>query len=220
MRLIVYTSVLGATDPLHEPRCASDAEFVCFTDQPIESDRWSVVRMPVQAAPSRATRILKCNPQLLFPEADAWLWIDAAFELLQPPERIVAASTAGIVGMRHPDRRRIVDECEAIIKAGKGLAAPTRAQLAAYQAEGWDTDADPQDGITNGGFLLRRNIGAVRHFNRLWDAEVQDRTLRDQMSIDYCAWRAGVAIEHLPGHVRKNAWARLHILRGKRTNDF
>lgn len=219
MRLIVYTAVLGKTDPLHEPRCASDAEFVCFTDQPIESDRWTIVRMREQATPSRATRVLKCNPDLLFPDADAWLWLDAAFTLLVAPERIAAATQAEMAGMRHPDRVRIADECEAIIKARKGLAAPTRAQLAAYQAEGWDTDESPQDGITNGGFLLRRNSEAVRRFNRLWDAEVQGRTLRDQMSIDYCAWRAGVEIEHLPGHVRRNEWARLHILRGKRTND-
>src|SRR5690606_6205363 len=117
-------------------------------------------------------------------------------------------------------RARIKDECEAIIRAGKAKPEAVRAQLAAYQADGWDTDDNPQRAITNGGFMLRRHTERVVRFNEVWHHEVQTRTLRDQMSLDYCAAKVGLPIDYFPGDVTANKFVRRLLYPHKPTNDF
>ena len=86
--MIVYTTVFGKTDPLHEPRCKSGWRFVCFTDQNITARRWEVVRVPTLERPARECRRLKLLPHLTFPQASISLWIDCCFTLLVSPEVI------------------------------------------------------------------------------------------------------------------------------------
>lgn len=220
MTLVVYTCVFGDTDPLKDPRRPGGARFVCFTDQPIESKIWEIVRLPPQDRPKRACRTYKQPSHLVFPEATATLWVDAQIELVVDPEQVLRAHRGELTGFRHPRRRRITDECEAIIQSRKARPEDVRAQLAAYRADGWDTDDRPQSVITNGGFLLRRHTDRVKRFNELWHHEVQTRCLRDQMSIDYCAAKAGLPVDHFPGSVNGNPYCRLHLYRRKPTNDF
>jgi hypothetical protein len=218
--LVVYTCVFGDTDPLRDPLQPGRTRFVCFTDRPIKSRVWEIVRLPKRIAPKRACREYKQPSHLIFPDADATLWIDAQMILLVDPQQIAAQYPGEFTGFKHHKRQRIKDEAEAIIRAGKGKADAIHAQLAAYQAEGWDTEAEPQQAITNGGFMLRRHTERVKAFNDMWHHEVQTRTLRDQMSLDYCAARTGLQIDYFPGNVAQNPLARRLAYPHKPTNDF
>src|SRR5690606_25062110 len=93
-------------------------------------------------------------------------------------------------------------------------------QLAAYKEQGWDTDANPQRAITNGGCMLRRHTERVKRFNEAWHHEVQTRTLRDQMSLDYCAAKVGMPIAYFPGNMVQNPIGRRIHYPSKPTNDF
>ncbi len=44
-QLTVFTTVLGYTDPLHEPPSNSKARFICFTDCDIQSKGWQLVKI-------------------------------------------------------------------------------------------------------------------------------------------------------------------------------
>lgn len=220
MNLVVYTCVFGDTDPLRDPVRPGRTRFVCFTDQAVRSKVWEVVRLPAQVAPKRACRAYKQPSHLVFPDAVATLWIDAQIQLLADPLDLLRRFTGEFTGFRHHKRQRITEEAEAIIAAGKGKADAIHAQLAAYKADGWDTDAGPQQAITNGGFMLRRHTERVRRFNEMWHHEVQTRTLRDQMSLDYCAANAGLRIDYFPGTVNRSAFGRRHHYGSKPTNDF
>lgn len=217
---VVYTTVFGDTDPLREPRVKSSWRFVCFTDQRIRSSCWEIVRVPPTDTPKRECRRLKQPSHLVFPEADVTLWIDAQMVLIVPPEQLAKQYTGDFTGFKHHKRRRITDEAEAIIRAGKGKRHAIHAQLAAYKADGWDTDDNPQRAITNGGFLLRRHTDTVRAFNEAWHHEVQSRTLRDQMSLDYCAHKVGMKIDYFAGNMVFNPVAKRMHYPHKPTNDF
>lgn len=218
--LVVYTAVFGDTDPLRDPVRPGKTRFVCFTDQPVRSRVWEIVHLPKQDAPKRACRAYKQPSHLIFPEAAATLWVDAQIILTADPQAILQRFTGEFTGFRHHKRRRIRDEAEAIIRAGKGKADAIHAQLAAYKADGWDTDANPQQAITNGGFMLRRHTDRVKRFNDLWHHEVQTRTLRDQMSLDYCAAKVGLPIDYFPGDVTRNNYGKRALCPRKPTNDF
>lgn len=219
MNLVVYSCIFGDTDPIREPVNPGNTRFVMFTDQPIASKHWEIVRVPKLTAPKRESRKYKQPSHLTFRDADATLWIDAAFTLKVDPLEILARYPQEFVGFRHHKRNRITDEAPAIVRAGKGKADAINAQLAAYQAEGWDRDTNPQQAITNGGFMLRRHTDRVKRFNILWHGEVQSRTLRDQMSLDYCAWKVGMPIHYFDGNVNRNEFAQIHPLTTP-TNDF
>lgn len=165
VNLVVYTCVFGDTDPLRDPVIAGGSRFVCFTDQPIKSKVWEIVTLPKHDAPKRACRQYKQPSHLIFPDAEATLWLDAQFQLTADPMALLAKYGGEFTGFRHHKRNRITDECEAIIKAGKAKPEAVRAQLAAYKAQGWDTDANPQRAITNGGCMLRRHTDKVKRFN-------------------------------------------------------
>lgn len=218
--MIVYTTVMGRTDPLREPLNPGGVRFVCFTDQPLQSQHWEIVRVPVTDTPNRQSHALKQLSHAALPEAECTLWIDAAFVLRASPREILAQATQPVMGFKHPDRTRISQEAHAIARLKKARPDDVFAQLREYQAHGWDTDDNPQQHITNGGFLLRQHTPDVIFFNDVWHRHVQTRCLRDQMSIDYVAHRCGVAIGHFEGTVRKNAFATLHVMPGKKTTDF
>ena len=50
--------------------------------------------------------------------------------------------------------------------------------------------------------LLRRHTDRVRGFNEAWWAQLQQRSVRDQVSFPFVAWRAGVAVRAMPGTIR------------------
>lgn len=215
--MIVYTTVFGRTDPLHEPKVRGNARFVCFTDQPIESDNWEIVRLPKQEAPTRASRLTKALPHIQFPAAEWTLWMDANFTLLVDPESL--KQHGEFVNFVHPDRTRITDEAEAIIRLGKAKEDATRRQLAAYHAEGFDTDANPMTVLSCDGVILRRHTDAVKAVNEAWAQELRTHTLRDQMSLDYVCWKQGFSLSRWPGSHRSNPY--FHFTHYKRpVNDY
>lgn len=217
--MIVYTTVIGNTDELKEPLNPSGVRFVCFADRDIESRHWEIIRVEPTNTPNRQHHEIKqLSHECL--DCDVSLWIDAAFVLRVDPCEVMRAATRSITGFKHPDRTRISQEAHAIVKAGKGLEAQTFAQLNQYRADGWDTDKNPQQYITNGGFLLRFHTPEVIRFNEYWHNEVQTKTLRDQMSIDYSAHKTGVQIGHFRGTVRNNDYATLQVKPHKKVSDF
>jgi hypothetical protein len=101
------------------------------------------------------------------------------------------------------------DDPEALLQQ---LADPAliRHQLAEYRAAGFDTDLRPQTEASKTGALLRRHTPDVVVFNEAWATELRRFTYRDQMSIDYAAWRLGMTIRRWPGRVRDNPYFLFH----------
>ena len=195
--ITVFTAVFGHTDPLHEPVGDIPCRMVCYTDQPnLVSQRWEILRLPPQAAPTRAARRIKALSHL-YTDTPWSLWADASFVLAADPTTL--AMYGEFVAFRHHERARISDEAAAIIKLGKARAEDIKAQLAAYQAAGFDTAAHPQRELSENGLILRHHTPEVIALNELWCQETQTRSLRDQMSLDYCAWRLGLPIARWPG---------------------
>ena len=201
---VVYTTVFGNTDPLHEPQCKTNARFICFTDQDIKSKHWEIVKVSPTDKPATESRRYKCLPHLLFGD-EITIWVDACLDCFFKPDDLIKKYQGIITNFNHPDRTRITQEAEAIIKAKKAPEADIRKQLVCYQSEGFDTEANPMKSLSNNGFILRRNC---KELNELWWSEVKKHTRRDQMSLDYCAWKLGVTIDRFKGNIRKNPYVR------------
>lgn len=209
---VVYTAVIGATDPLPPaPGPIEGLAFVCITDGP-DVPGWTMQRISPPAVPTAAraaARALKMRAPERFPDAAWSIWVDASFRLVDVAGLLASAVRlqAPIVGFRHPDRGRIREEARAVLQAGQAPAAAVQRQVQAYQRDGFDTDAAPQSVLTTTGILYREHTSAVAAFDALWAEQLEQFTLRDQLSVDYCARRCGLAIGYWPGHYRDNVFA-------------
>ncbi len=207
--IVVVTALIGPTGSLARPAFAHrDVRWVCYTDRS-NVEGWEL-RALVTERPRREARQIKTSVDELFPEV-ATIWADASFDLLISPLEIVADAAktkCQIVGFAHPDRSRIRDEAAEIIRLGLAPKENVLEQVEAYRRDGFDTDANPQRSLTTTGFLVRWPTQSVAAFNQLWAQQIERYTLRDQLSVDYCAWRSGVPIGRLAGHYRSNRYAR------------
>src|SRR3546814_17633450 len=96
MRICVYTVLLGGYDALlaQEVAVRSDADFVCFTDDPaLTSDTWNVqvVEPHLPQAIHRSSRVYKILGHESLTPYDVTICIDASALLRATPEEIVAA---------------------------------------------------------------------------------------------------------------------------------
>jgi hypothetical protein len=211
MKIVVCTAWFGKADALKPPRVPNPrVPMLCLTDRSDQVRGWRMHKTVRTDRPRWLARWAKTNFEWV-PPAHVVIWMDASFELLVDPVELVraaAATNAPVVALRHPDRSRISDEAEAIIRAAQAPAPAVRAQLETYQAAGFDTPANPQRLLSSTGLLVSWMSPDVRRFFAAWWQEITTHTLRDQLSFDYTAWKERIPIGYLPGHYRHNPFAR------------
>ena len=202
--IVLYSAIFGGSDSLKRAPPADSC--VCFTDDPkFAGPGWRVLSREKQDRPRHAARKLKMSPHLIFPDADAWLWVDGSIEIRNWPLLLRDIGDADIACLPHPDRSTCYAEGETVIRlkiaADRGKDQ-IRDALAKYRADGFDPKS-----LSTTGLFYRRNTPAVVAFNELWHGELNAYGTNDQVHVDWCAWKAGVAIKHLRGHYRDNPYA-------------
>ncbi len=203
--MILYTAIIGRTDPL-QPMPWKIPAF-CFTDNPTLQVRgWTSVVVPPSTDPIRTARRLKILAHETVPNEDT-IWLDASLTWQCDP--LTLARGTAVQALSHPDRKTYQAEGEEILRLK--LADPERIQrqVTAYELAGFFPRR-----LTGTGLLIRRDTPDVRRFNEAWwEAFSTAGHTRDQMSVDYAAWRSDVHITHLTGHYRQNPYVLFHKTR-------
>ncbi|MRU15523.1 glycosyltransferase [Roseovarius sp. A21] len=153
--------------------------------------------------PTGRARAVKTDPLPYIGSYDIGVWIDANVMIrgtLEQYFKIVEANPdVPIFGIPHPQRNCIYDEAQAVIEHKKADSDKVRAQMAVYQADGYPK----RHGLieTN---LLVYNLKHPRIAEILtaWRAEVNERTHRDQLSLNYVLWKLGLQWMPLMGEGR------------------
>lgn len=209
MKVTAFTCLVGDTpDELRAPTVVNPAvRYVVLADRDVQVGPYECVRVDDEQALggrllSRQVKILADHPAL--GEPDVTLWHDAAFRLDCDPLALAERSleTSPMLALRHPHRDQIEDEAHAIARHGYAPLDRLLAQAAAYRREGFK-----QQAITSTGLCLRRHTEQVRTFNSIWWSEVAAWCWRDQMSVDYSLWKAGLRPTYIEGHYRRTPFA-------------
>jgi hypothetical protein len=220
-KIIVYTCLFGNTDKLQEPvGHFYDTDFVCFTDNKKlqHTKNWIMSYLPATNQPTRRSRNMKWSAEELFP-GQTTLWMDASFKLMTDPQTIEQSFREDFYRFKHPDRSRITDEAEEIVKRGKAERETIDRQLLEYKLHDFDCDNSKQQVLSCNGVLLRRPTEMNARLNAMMREQFLKFTLRDQMALDYCAYRLGAQLHFWPGHHRNNPhFTYVHFNRP--TNDF
>ena len=200
-KIVVYTAVLGDHDELRGPYNGTPhgmgnfndrfTRYVRFLDHPLSrpnAQSWENIVVSSPEHPRRAAKQIKILPHRYFPEATASLWLDGSLSLNYAPAWLVehALGDADIALYPHPFRfETIYDEAQAVIDCGLDDPTIVRAQVGRYRALGF-----PKTGpLYYGGILLRRHSPAMEEFNESWWKEIQDGSIRDQLSLPVLLWQ-------------------------------
>lgn len=191
---LCYTAIFGKYDTLKEPLVKTPGwEYVCFTDQPLESKVWEI--MPIDpkitvgiSTDQRKARRMKIEGGMCWDDQDS-IWFDASIQIKGNLDDLVkpAAEFDGMV-LRHPHRSNVYQEAQAIIKRQKDSQSCVSRQMQKYQMENF-IQTTP---LVATGILYRKNNAATRDFSRIWWDEIKNHSHRDQLSFNYALQKVGV----------------------------
>lgn len=214
--MIVYTAIMGKLEKLYDPLKPdrSKDQYICFTDQKIRSRNWEIRPAVYRHEDGRlAARQHKVHPHVLFPGAEDSIWMDANMQLTVDPEVVrIKARGFELVGLVHPKNDSVEQEAAQIHASLKIPLELLCWMIANYRADGFV----PPSLVTSTGFLYRKHTPAMRQFHEIWWKEILV-CIRDQMSVDYSAWKAGVQMRHFAGHFRNCDFFRYFTHEGKET---
>ena len=196
MKTILYTAILRGSDSLKP--APPGVEAVCFVDYPSavgDARGWIIVGHVYNGDPRREAWRLRCQSHVLFGEYDRAVWLDGSFRYVDFARLLEDAGDGELVALRHPHRSSAYEEGPALVAENRGTAEGVQRQLDAYRAEGFAPTS-----LSAANVLIRRHTPAVIDFNERWRVEL-DRWPDDnaQLSLDYCAWKAGLTVQYARG---------------------
>lgn len=208
--VVVYTAIFDDYDVLRQPVVVNaEVDYVCFSDREMKDAGCWQVRSPdfFHTNPRRAARYVKMHPHVFFPHHEWSIWIDGRASIRVDPLHLIDeyGQKGPLHAYLHPDRELVAEEAEAVIEAALDSPEIVRAQVARNHARGMPVDAPLHE--TN--VLLRRHRESkVMAHSQVWYEELQQGSVRDQLSFDFAAWRTGLRVNSFgprPLNVRNDA---------------
>ena len=197
-----YTAVLGdIQDRLHRPvECEGEENhYIAFSDTICDAvkDGWAIRHVDKSDDPRRCARRLKILSHETFPDAEYTLWVDGCLTPVEEAWKLVDCflNGADLCVFEHMDRNCVYQELEACTKLKKDDPVLMRKQLRRYKHLGYPY----HNGLAETTAVLRRETAAIKTFNELWWSEIEQGSIRDQLSFNYAAWRLGVAYTTFEG---------------------
>lgn len=208
-KYVIYTAIFGKFDHLLEPVfIPAQCDFVCFTDQPLRSRTWKVIRVepPVPGDGTRSNRYYKMLPHKFFNQYEISIYIDGNVQVVGnitafAEKHLSRSVMAGVDHATYPaiSLKTLKEHMEHLTmpgqekKHGEDFALIKR-QYDFYLEEGFpDTN-----GVLWTMMLMRRhnNPSLIRAMEAWWH-ELNQWSKRDQMSFNYVAWKHHLNFEYV-----------------------
>lgn len=199
-KFAVFTAIVGNYDTILHPHVIhEDFDYYIFSNDIPEREKgiWNI--RPIEyynPDPVKIARWVKTHPQILLPEYEASLWLDAniqinTHEIYKRCIELYTDTTIKLSSIPHPEHDCIYDELFDML-------------INHYEHEsvilGWGhilrKEKYPRHiGTVESGLLYRRHHDhQVENFNRLWWKSIEEHSRRDQLSFCYAAWKEQLSI--------------------------
>lgn len=204
MDLTVVTAIFGKGFQLYEPAEPwPGCRFVCFTDQPLESNRWIIVPHETDLSPRRGNRYIKTLTHR-FVEGPT-LYVDAEFKIVSDPTPVArAALESSSIGMSlHPSRTCLYQEAAYCVRKNVTKEVDlVHRQIKRYKRAGMPRDF----GLWAGCIIARRGDADSDRLGEAWWSELEQGCERDQISLPFASWKLGMRPETIPGTYTAMDW--------------
>lgn len=203
MNVTVYTALFGETpDQIRAAPDVPGVTYVAFTDQPELPKPWvrgGDVLYEAVLDPRRRARFHKCQPHVVLPGRQFTLWVDATHEILCNPAEYVHDMLEGekydFATFKHAERTCIYQEIRACLAYKKDVPAVMAEQLRRYELEGYPY----YNGLCETSVVARRDTASTRTLGAMWWREIDNGSVRDQLSLPYVLWRLKRGYAYLDG---------------------
>jgi hypothetical protein len=212
--VVAYTAAFGPdAAPPHVQPIAPDVPLVCFTDRPDLAVRGYDVRcleLPQSTAYLRA-KYVKVMAHEVFPDVEWAIWFDSSirFKTGRLTGLVRAAGAAAVAIHPHSVRACVYDEAAVCMTGRLDEESRIAGQMSRYRAAGYPAAA----GLWENGVIVRRLAESrVVDLNQAWWREIQNGSVRDQLSLPIVVRESGVDVQPLTGNVYDDRFAA--IVRG------
>ena len=215
MKIVVYTSIFGGYDKLHENQYKMDGvDYLCFTDSDIKSDTWDIIKsIPIYNDPNRNAKKYKVLPHRYLSEYDYSIWIDGNILIVDDIRELVKIHKYQVFDHNQTiidARNCIYEEYDVIMKLGQKNGGNYKDspeimynQIKRYLNEGYPKN----NGLATNPIILRNhNDSEVIKLMEDWWIEIKYGSRRDQLSFDYVVWKNNFKYKFLHGDSRKNQY--------------
>ena len=204
--LTVYTTIIGPYDNLLEPPARQpNTQYVCFTDQDIESDTWEIRKVEPKMvykerilSPRRQSRYYKLPPHRFF--EGPTLYVDANIVLRGlPPD----CTGHGMKLFSHPRKCNIYKE--AILAGPRGDEGDINhcgRQSDAYTLLGMPLEAP----LFAGAIIYREPTTQQFMFDEAWWRFYSTGSARDQLPLNFLIWALNYPIRRFDYTLFKSPW--------------
>jgi hypothetical protein len=191
---VIYTAIFDRYDNV--PPIVAPAEGwtrILFTDSDLQVEGWRVVKLPFEPKIFRKVKIM---PHLFLPkEHTVSIWHDGNLLMKILPQ--FAVDEAGFWLMKHPERNCAYKEADACIILRKDSREVIGEQMKRYREDGFPENISA-NGLPSTGVIVRANNPAYYKTAELWWDEVQNGSVRDQLSFPYAAWKTNLQYKVFP----------------------
>lgn len=196
MKLTVYTAIFDDYDTLKDPQEANpEVNYICFSDTPKSSDIWNVRIVNPDYSYRKENRRYKVLAHK-FLNCEYSFYVDGSVELKSDISPYIETWVGenDIAMALHPGRDCLYDEA-AVCRCRKLDSPKTIAkQIQRYREEGYPE----HNALTGNTFILRRHTPKIAELNELWWHEIDNYSIRDQLSFNYVVWKLGVEYSLFP----------------------
>jgi len=194
-RKAVITCITGGYDDLKEKHLPQKVKFIAFIDRNVKSDLWEIRKSPNTGNPHMDSRIVKWLIHN-YVDCDYSLWIDGNITLNVSMDELIDKylTDTDIAMCKHPLRDCIYEEAEACKKRYLDYPYIINKRVDKLKREGYPK----HNGLHEGTIILRRHTDRIKEFNEAVWNDIQSGSRRDQLSLNYVAWKMGINIKCMP----------------------
>ena len=195
--IVVYTSISGNYDLLKEvvdPE--KNIEYICFTDQEIESETWKIKKIPEilnNLEQTKKARCLKILPHLFLQEYETSVWVDGNIQVKRNMKKFINDNLKNNFAIaKHPDRICVYQESEAVKQLKKDKHSTVDSQIEFYKESGYPE----KNGMVQSGVIIRKHNekDCIEICNDWWK-ELIKWSKRDQLSFNYSIYNKNMIID-------------------------
>lgn len=214
-KIAVYSALTNSIDTIKSSKWISkNVDYFLFTDKPDKKSNigWRVIKIPfLYRDPRRSAKLFKLFPNILFPDYQYSIWIDSNIVILNDLSGIIneyiVKNNKVIALCKHYKRSSVLSEAEECIKTGVESPEKINSQINYYLGQGFPDDLS----LTAGGFIVRNHNSSIcQELMNLWWEEIDTRSIRDQLSLNYVCWKLGVIPSIMPINQHRNNYFKIY----------
>ncbi|MDI6025353.1 rhamnan synthesis F family protein [Corticibacterium sp. UT-5YL-CI-8] len=199
-RIAVATAIIGDYDVLQLPEhIDNDVDYFCFSDSRIDGYDVFEIRTVDYSNddPRRVARYIKTNLLHLLKGYDFLIWVDSNVQIRGSVNNFISMmekSDAAVGVIYHPIRSSYLDEAKEIIARKLDDQDVVQAQVGTYR----NVINLEDDRLIETNFMIfnARDSHAVAFADLWWD-EIQKKSKRDQLSVNYALRKSGIQTQSL-----------------------